>query len=213
MSHQEPEEFRRGQKEMPSALPPPRILLLGIPLGWAMHVPPGRTLKLIPSHKTWDWKPWGGAVLLGSPSLLLSPRAPLPNTVTCLSACVSPWPIHFRVLDKSPLLEPGTVPPSFNKQQLWWGLSLLQLTSWPPGVLRVCSPANAQDPVAATEALLSLVSSWHGQMARVPRQGKDQETLLTSLPFPLFSPLNLPTLPFFLVPQSWMQESGQRASA
>ena len=39
--------------------------------------------------------------------------------------------------------------------------------------------------------------------------GKEQETLLTSLPFPpSFFSLALPVFPVFLVPQSWMQESG-----
>ena len=43
---------------------------------------------------------------------------------------------------------------------------------------------------------------------------KEQETLLTSLPFPLsFLSLALPILPTFLVPRPWMQESGRRASA
>ena len=39
--------------------------------------------------------------------------------------------------------------------------------------------------------------------------GKEQETLWTSLPFPL----SFLSFPVFLVPWSWMQESGQRASA
>ena len=31
-----------------------------------------------------------------------------------LSACVSPWIIHLKVLDRSPLLGPGRAPPSGN---------------------------------------------------------------------------------------------------
>ena len=61
--------------EIPHVLPPPRILLAGIHLGWAMCAPPGRTLsqndcpeatwKLIPSPKktrlqaTWQSSPPG----------------------------------------------------------------------------------------------------------------------------------------------------------
>ena len=57
------------------------------------------------------------------------------------------------------------------------------------------------DPVAATGTLLSLVSSWRGQLARVPRPAKEQETLLTSLLFPLsFLSLTLPILPRFSSP-------------
>ena len=42
---------------------------------------------------------------------------------------------------------------------------------------------------------------------------KEQETLLTSLPSPpSFLSLALPILPAFLIPQSWTQESGRRAS-
>ena len=55
-------------------------------------------------HKTQDCKPHDLAVLLGSLSLLLSTRVPLPNKVSCFVAGVSLWTIHFRVLDKSPLL-------------------------------------------------------------------------------------------------------------
>ena len=62
-------------------------------------------------------------------------------------------------------------------------------------------PAKGPDPVAATGTLLSLVSSWCGQLARVPWPGKERETLLTSLPFPLsFLSLTLPILPRFSSP-------------
>ena len=168
ISHQQPEELRKGQKEMPSVLPPPRILLLDIHLGWAMHVPPGRTLKLIPSHKTWDWKPWGRAVLLGSPTLLLSPWAPLPNKVTrFVSLCVS-LDNSFPSVRQEPTL--GT----WNSSPFRWIATLVGtffaaadiLTTWGTQGPLACQWTR---PVATTEALLSLVSSWHGQMARVPR--------------------------------------------
>ena len=99
-SHHQPEEFRKGQKEMPCILPPPRILLTGIHLGWAMGAPPGRMLNQSDwpqksgneshHHKTWDWEPRDRSVLLGSLSLLLSAWASLPNTVyRFVSSCLS----------------------------------------------------------------------------------------------------------------------------
>ena len=44
VSYHQPEEFGKGQKEMPCVLPPPRILLTDFLLGWVMCVPPGWTL-------------------------------------------------------------------------------------------------------------------------------------------------------------------------
>ena len=112
----------------------PRMLLAGIHLGWAMRTQPGRTLsqndwpettqEIIPSYKTQDREPQGRPVLLGPHTLLLSAQAPLPNKVS-LSARVSPWTIHFSVLDKSPLLCPGRGSPScynsskFIKEGIW----------------------------------------------------------------------------------------------
>ena len=48
-------------------------------------------------------------------TFLLSAWAPCPLKSLALSACVSPWTIHFQVLDKAPLraLEGG--PPSCNR--------------------------------------------------------------------------------------------------
>ena len=74
-------------------------------------------------------------------------------------------------------------------------------------------PANGPDPDAETGTLLSLVSSWCRQLARVPRPVRNKR-LYWPLPFPLsFLSLALPILPVFLVPPSWTQESGRRASA
>ena len=42
------------------------------------------------------------------------PRRPFPIKPLALSAHVSPWTIHFWMLDKSPLLGPGRGPPSCN---------------------------------------------------------------------------------------------------
>ena len=59
-------------------------------------------------------------------------------------------------------------------------------------------PANGPDPATATGTLLSLVSSWRGQLARVPQPVR---TLLTSLAFPLsFLSLTLSILPCFSSP-------------
>ena len=45
ISHHQPKEFRKGQKETPHVRPPPRILLAGIHLDWTRCAPPGRTLS------------------------------------------------------------------------------------------------------------------------------------------------------------------------
>ena len=100
LSHHQPEEFRKSEKETPHVRPPPRILLSGIHLSWTRCAPPGRTLsqngwlkatwKLIHHHKNWDCEPHGRAVLLTSLTLLLSTRVPFPNKISCFaSTCVS----------------------------------------------------------------------------------------------------------------------------
>ena len=43
------------------------------------------------------------------------PRCLFPIKSLALSTHVSPWTIHFRVLDKSPVLGPGRDPPSCNR--------------------------------------------------------------------------------------------------
>ena len=48
------DEYRKGQKEMPCVLQPPRILLAGIHLGGAIRAPPGRTL----CQKDWPETTW-----------------------------------------------------------------------------------------------------------------------------------------------------------
>ena len=52
-------------------------------------------------------QPCGRAVLLSSLALLLSTQAPFPIKSLDLSACVSPFTIHFWVLDKSPVSGPA----------------------------------------------------------------------------------------------------------
>ena len=147
ISHHQPEEFGKGQKEKTHVWPPPRILLFGIHLGWTRHAPPGRTLSQndwlkeyletnpitikpkTASHvaELFSWVP----LPYCSP-----PGCPFPIKSLALSAHVSPRTIHFWVLDKSPVLGPGRGPLSCNKWRLWWDSSSLQLTSWPLGVLR-----------------------------------------------------------------------------
>ena len=96
--------------------------------------------------------------------------------------------------------------PSYNKWRLWRGLFFTEtdiLTIWGtqgPACLPMDRPSGRNwDPFVP------------GLLLSAPT-GKEQETLLTSLPFPLsFLSLTLPILPCFLVPWSWMQESGLRA--
>ena len=68
ISHHQPEEFRKGQKETPHVQPLPGILLSGIHVGWIRRVPPGRTL----SQKK---KKWSHSVV--------SESLRLPWTVAC----------------------------------------------------------------------------------------------------------------------------------
>ena len=129
------------------------------------------------------------------------PRCPFPIKSLALSAHVSPRTIHFRVLDQSPVSGPGRVPSSCNKWRLWWDSSSLQLTSCPLGVLRgqlACQwtrPSGRNwDPFVPG----LLLTRKTGQSAPT---SKEQETLLTSLPFPLsFLSLTLPIPPCFSSP-------------
>ena len=118
---------RREKMPVPNMGQPPRNPHPRIHLGWRMHAPPGSTLSQTRCvHQQDDWpettqranpttlKPETGsrgrAVLPGSLTLLLSTLVPLPVKPFALSTDA----IHFRVLDKSPLLGPGRCPPSGN---------------------------------------------------------------------------------------------------
>ena len=46
------------------------------------------------------------------------PGCPVPIKSLALSAYVSPQIVHFWMLDKSPVLDPGSVPPSCNNNRL-----------------------------------------------------------------------------------------------
>ena len=120
----QPEEFGKGQKETPHVRPPPRILLSGIHLAkqgvhpqerlwvrWlAKDNPETNPITVKPetaSHvaEMFSWAP----LPYWSP-----PVCPFPIKSLALPAHVSPQTIHFRVLDKSPVLGPGRGPPSCN---------------------------------------------------------------------------------------------------
>ena len=126
MGHHQWEELGKGQKETPRVRPPPRILLAGIHLGWAMwwvchqeglweslakDNPETNPITIKPktaSHVTelFSWVP----LPYCSP-----PGCPFPIKSLALSARVSPWTIHFRVLNKSPSSGPGRGPTSCNR--------------------------------------------------------------------------------------------------
>ena len=129
------------------------------------------------------------------------PGCPFPIKSLALSAHVSPWTIHFRVLDKSPVSGPGRGSLSCNKWQLWWRLFFTEtdiLTIWGtqgPACLPMDRPSGRNwDPFVPGLLLMRTT----GESALT---NKEQETLLTSLPFPLsFLFLTLPILPHFSSP-------------
>ena len=134
-------------------------------------------------------------------TLLLSTQVPFPNKISCfVSTCVSS-DNSFPSVRQEPSFRPWKG--SAFLQQMASLAGTLLCRDWHPdhsGYSGASLPANGPDPAAATGTLLSLVS-WYGQLARVPRPGKEQETLLTSLPFPLsFLSLTLPILPRFSSP-------------
>ena len=68
--------------------------------------------ELIPSPWNLRLRSWQNSSP-GFPYLLLSAPAPFPNKISCFCQHVSPWTIHFLVLDKSPLSGPGRGPSAF----------------------------------------------------------------------------------------------------
>ena len=135
-SYHQPEEFEKGQKERgdtsPYVLPTSQNPSCWNP-SWLSHASATRkdpesewlardnqetnpiTIKPETASHVAEQFSW---VPLPCCSL---PRRPFPMKSLALSARVSPWTIHFRVLDKSPLSGPGRGPPSCNKWWLWWG--------------------------------------------------------------------------------------------
>ena len=129
-----------------------------------------------------------------------SPGCPFPIKSLALSTHVSPQTIHFRVLDKSPVSGPGRAPLSCNKWQLWWDLFFTEtdiLTT--RGTQRpACLPMDQTSGCNWDPFAPGLLHADIGQRAPT---GKERETLLTSLPFPLsFLSLTLPILPRFSSP-------------
>ena len=123
ISLHQPEEFRKGQKETPHVRPPPRILLCGIQLGWTRRAHRKETesewLAKNPETNPITIKPETANHVAGLfswvPLLYCSPPGcPFPIKSLALSAHVSPWAVHFWVLDKSPVSGPGRGPPSCN---------------------------------------------------------------------------------------------------
>ena len=125
LSHHLLKELRRGQKETPCVLPPLRFLLDGFHLGWAdacmtrkdsvsewlaKDNPEINLITITPENVSHVAKQFSWVAL---PSCSL-PRHPFPIKSLALSAWVSPWTVHFRMLDKSPLLGPEKGPPSCN---------------------------------------------------------------------------------------------------
>ena len=129
------------------------------------------------------------------------PGSPFPIKSLALSAHVSPRTIHFQVLDKSPVSGPGRGLPSYNKWRLWRGLFFAETdiltTRGTQGPL-ACQWSRPSGRNWASFVLGLLLTRTTGQSAPT---GKEQETLLTSLPFPLsFLSLTLPILPLFSNP-------------
>ena len=99
ISHHQPEEFGKVQKETPHGCPLPRIPLTSIHLGWACVRHQERLwIRMIGQrpprneshhHKTQDCESCGRAVLLSSLTLLLSTQVPFPNKTSCFVRCVS----------------------------------------------------------------------------------------------------------------------------
>ena len=162
---------------------------------------PQKSLSLFPLFSHLFAMKWQSC-FLGIPyPIAFHPGALFPIKFLALSAHVSPQTIHFQVLDQSPVwaLE-GVALPATNGHS---GGTLLHW-NWHPdhsGYSGTSLPADAPDSVAATGIILSLVSSLLGQLGRVPHPAKEQEILLTSLPFPLsFLFLTFPILPLFSTP-------------
>ena len=77
--HHRPEEFRKGQKEKACVWPPPRILVAGNRLGWAMWVPPGRILN----QNDWPKTTWNESHLCSVQSLSRVQLFATPWTAAC----------------------------------------------------------------------------------------------------------------------------------
>ena len=126
------------------------------------------------------------------------PGCPFPIKSLALSAHVSPRTAHFRMVDNSPVSGPGRGPPSCNKWRRWRGLFFAETdiltTRGTQGP--ACLPMDQTERPHWDPFVPGLLLTWTtGQSAPT---SKEQETLLTSFPFPLsFFSLTLPILPRF----------------
>ena len=154
-------------------LTPLRILSVVTHLGWARHTPPGKTLsqsdlpkttqKLIPSPYCRLQAMWPRSSPGFPDPPALHPGSPFPIKSLAFSARVSPWPIHFWVLDKSLLSGPGRGPPSSNTLTAHPVLAFC----WPPWVTSVlCRPTS---PRFLWE--LCLPAPPHGSRAELTHRG------------------------------------------
>ena len=141
-SHHQPEEFGKGQKEMPHVLPTSQNPPHWSHLGWVMCTSQGRTLSQIDwPETTWKLIPLPQnlrlratevfrTVLLGSFTLLISTWLPLPNKVSCfVSTCVSS-DNSFPSVRQEPLFRPWKWSPFMqqNLPALWsWASQPLEL--------------------------------------------------------------------------------------
>ena len=103
-------------------------------------------------------------------TLLLRTRVPFPNKISCfVSTCVS-LDNSFPSVRQEPSVGPWKGSPFL--QQMATLVGTLLHWDWHPdhsGYSGASLPANGPDPAATTGTPLSLVSSWCGQLARVPR--------------------------------------------
>ena len=115
ISHHQPEKSGKGLKETPHVQPPPRILLTGIHLGWAMSVPLGRTLsqndgpkttrKAIPSP--WNSRLWAAWLSSsGFPYPMLTVSVPFPNKASCFFSSRVSSDNLFPSVRQEPTLRP-----------------------------------------------------------------------------------------------------------
>ena len=118
--------------------------------------------------------------------------------ISCFfSTCVS-WDNSFLSVRQEPSFRPWKGSPFLQQMATLVGTFL----HWDwhldhSGYSGASLPAHRPDPAVATGILLSLVSSWHGQLARVPWLIRNKR-LYWPLPLPLsFLSLTLPILPPF----------------
>ena len=183
ISHHQPEEFRKVERKHHLSIHFPESLLLASILA-------ERCVR----HQERLWirmigKPCGRAVLLGSLTYCSPPGCPFPIKSLALSSCVS-LDNSFLSVRQEPSFGPWKGSPFL--QQMATTKGHLLCWDWHPahsGYSGASLPANEPDPAAATGTLLSLVSSWRGQLARVPRMVRNKRLYWPLSPsLPLSSP-------------------------